>query len=289
MNKLIIGCGYLGQRVAKSWLADGHTVWALTRSATRAEWLASEGIRPIVGDVCLPHTLAGLPTAQTTLYAVGYDRSSGNTQHEVAVIGLRNVLQSIGTDPGRVISISSTSVYGQSDGEWVDEQSDCHPVQPGGACCAAGEEVIRSFSESSSATVNVLRLSGIYGPGRLLSRIESVRAAKVIPGRADAWLNLIHVDDAVSAVRACEERGQRGQTYLISDDLPVRRRDYYGLLSKLTDSPAPTFDAELSAKRGSGGLNKRCRNTRMHADLKVELAYPTFNEGLPQSLGAAPG
>ena len=321
-------------------MADGHSVSALTRSATRAAELSQEGIRPIVGDICELSTLASLPAAETVLFAVGYDRSSGYSQQAVVVDGLRNVLQIIASRTDRLISISSSSVYGQSAGEWVDESSPCHPVQPGGECCLAAERLVLSFFATDAercgksfqqlnqpqgaspgsdvppaqqpgasafrlippgnlATpdserepgrtlrANVLRLSGIYGPGRVLSRVESLRAGEPLAGRGDAWLNLIHVDDAVLAVRACEERGQPGQTYLVTDNQPIRRAEYYGLLAELSGAPPPRFNPESAPERGSGGINKRCLNRRMREELQVVLTYPTINEGLPQSLGVA--
>lgn len=296
MQKLIVGCGYLGRRVARAWMADGHLVSALTRSTTRAAELLHEGIRPIVGDICEVSTLASLPAAETVLFAVGYDRTAGYSQPAVVVDGLRNVLQSIASRTDRLISISSSSVYGQSAGEWVDESSPCHPVQPGGECCLAAERLVHSFFDTPSdsqsepgqnSRANVLRLSGIYGPGRLLSRVESLRAGEPLTGRGDAWLNLIHVDDAVLAVRACEERGQPGQTYLVTDNQPIRRAEYYGLLAELSGAPPPRFNPESAPARGSGGINKRCLNGRMREELQVVLTYPTINEGLPQSLAVA--
>lgn len=291
MEKLIIGCGYLGVRVAHEWIAAGHRVSALTRSLTRAGNLADAGIRPIVGDVCQPETLTGLPAADTVLFAVGYDRGSGHSQQAVYVDGLKNVLDSVASRTRRFVYISSSSVYGQSAGEWVDETSESQPVQPGGQCCLAAEQlVMASFPcantpEDHGRSANILRLSGIYGPNRLLSRVDSLRAGEPLAGRGDAWLNLIHVDDAVRAVLAAESFGRSGQTYLISDNLPVQRSAYYSHLAELCGAPAPRFNPEIAPGRGSGGVNKRCRNRRMRDELKVELQYPTFSEGLPQALG----
>lgn len=284
MDKLVIGCGYLGLRVAKRWLADGHRVWAVTRSASRALEFSQQGIRPIVADICDPASLHQLPAVQTLLFAVGYDRSSGKSQQEVYVDGLRNVLQQVVPQTDHFLYISSSSVYGQSDGEWVDEDSECRPVQAGGKCCLAAESLVRESFPSESRRSNALRLSGIYGPGRLLARVESLRNGEPISGQPDAWLNLIHVDDAAAAVLACETRGIPGQTYLVSDDQPVQRGEYYGLLATLCGAQAPRFDTEVTAARGSGGLNKRCRNWRLRRELKVDLAYPTISAGLPVSL-----
>ena len=291
MSKLVIGCGYLGRRVAAAWLLAGQEVAALTRSTANAEELSQIGIWPVVGDICEPTTLAELPAAETVLFAVGFDRTSGRSQHEVYVDGLRNVLNQVASRCERFLYISSSSVYGQSAGEWVDETSSCEPAQPGGQCCLAAEVLVREFFPSSNQTAvtmrfaNVLRLSGIYGPSRLLSRIESLRAGEPLSGQGEAWLNLIHVDDAVAAVLACEQRGQPSETYLITDDQPIRREEYYSQLARLVAAPPPVFANDQPAKRGSGGLNKRCSNRKARAELGLALAYPTIIAGLPHALG----
>ena len=290
MIKLIVGCGYLGLRVAQLWRRDGHTVRAVTRSAQRAQVLSDQGIQPWIGDICDPSTLQDLPSADTLLFAVGYDKTSGKSQREVSVDGWKNVLQSTWGRMGRVIYVSSSSVYGQSDGDWVDEFSVTEPVQPGGQCCLAAERLLEAYARDSPLIpTNMLRLSGIYGPGRLLARTEALRAGQVMSGLGEAWLNLIHVDDAADAVLATESRGEPGQTYLVSDDRPIRRAEYYGRLASLIGAPEPRFDSNLAAVRGSGGLNKRCRNNRLRQELLVDLRYPTISEGVPQSLGALSG
>lgn len=288
MDKLIVGCGYLGNRVARAWINAGHTVTALTRSPARAKEWTRDGIRPVVGDICEPTTLTSLPAAETVLFAVGFDRTSGRTQQAVYVDGLKNLLQALAGRTKRFIYISSSSVYGQSAGEWVDETSDCHPAQSGGECCLLAEQLVYSAfpADQSAVSANVLRLSGIYGPGRLLSRVESLRAGEPLSGRGDAWLNLIHVDDAVRAVLVCDERGQPGQTYLVSDDRPISRAEYYGRLAELANCPPPKFNPESQPSRGAGGLNKRCRNIRLREVLGVDLQFPTINDGLPHSLAA---
>lgn len=291
LPNLIIGCGYLGRRVAAAWLQAGRAVSALTRSTANAAELSRHGIRPVIGDICEPASLSDLPAAETVLFAVGYDRSAGRPQREVYVDGLRNVLERMASRCRRFIYISSSSVYGQSSGEWVDESSPCEPVQPGGQCCLAAEALIDEFfptasqSDDSSAAASILRLSGIYGPERLLSRIEGLRAGEPLSGRGDAWLNLIHVDDAASAVLACEQRGRAGETYLATDDQPIRREEYYGELARRVGAPPPVFLDGEPAKRGSGGLNKRCSNRKVRTELGLTLTYPSINAGLPHALG----
>src|SRR5262245_41380382 len=134
-RKLIIGCGYLGRRVARSWIAQGDTVFALTRSAGRASEFRASGIEPIVGDVTDSASLAEFPVVETALYAVALDRGSGKSMREVYVGGLDNVVNRFAGKVSRFLYISSTSVYGQNSGEWVDEISECRPDSENGHVC----------------------------------------------------------------------------------------------------------------------------------------------------------
>lgn len=287
MRKLIIGCGYLGRRVAAAWREQGDTVAALTRSPEHAAELRATGIEPLLGDVTRPESLDSLPEAETVLYAVGFDRAAGKSMREVYVGGLGNVLERLAGKVRRFLYVSSTSVYGQNAGEWVDEDSPCEPARENGVVCREAETLVQdSFRplEAGGGRANVLRLAGIYGPGRMLRRVESVQSGEPLAGNPEAFLNLIHVDDAVQAVLACEERGQPTRTYLVADGEPLTRREYYTLLAGLLGAPAPAFAESGENVRMGPGLNKRCRNRRLREELQVELEYPTAAEGLPQAL-----
>ena len=293
-QRLIIGCGYLGQRVARNWTAQGDIVFALTRTAHHAEELRQSGITPIVGDVTDGASLAGLPEVDTILWAVGLDRRAGHSQRDVYVGGLDNVLCRLPRNVRRMIYISSTSVYGQNGGEWVDESSECLPESPNGQVCLDAERLL----QQKVPPANILRLAGIYGPGRLVARIEALRAGQVPEGNPDAWLNLIHVDDGAAAVLACERRGAPGATYLVADGHPCRRREYYSLLAAMVGAPPP-FRVAVNGKQTeqcetglaaspqqspSTNLNKRCSNGRLRDELQVALRYSRFNLGLVNAL-----
>ncbi len=282
MRTLIIGCGYLGQRVARHWITAGVEVSAVTRSPGRAADLRAARVEPIVADVLVPESLQALPSADVLLYAVGYDRHAGHTRRAVYVDGLENVLREVAGRVGRIVYVSSASVYGHSNGEWVDEKSPCAPQTDNGRACLDAEHVVwRYFSPDSAgpATASVLRLSGLYGPGRLIARIESLRSGEPIGGDPEAWLNLIHVDDGARAVVACAERAAPGTTFLISDDRPVTRREYYTRLLELVGGTPPVFSGVEGGAR-TMGLNKRCDNRQMKRELIAELLFPTFEEGL---------
>jgi nucleoside-diphosphate-sugar epimerase len=286
MRALIFGCGYLGRRVADVWVASGYEVFAVTRSPAKADVLRQGRIRPIIADVCEPASLLDLPAVDVVLHAIGFDRNSGKTQEEVTCGGVRNILAAVRQKCARFIQISSTSVYGQSDGEWVDETSACEPSQPGGQLNLAAEQlVLQHFASGNTSVAMILRLAGIYGPGRLLSRIDALRASAPIAGRGDSWLNLIHVDDAVTAILACVSRGDTGAAYNVVDDQPIERREYFEMLARLIGAPAPIFDPDTDRARGSGGRNKRCSNRRLRQCLGWIPKYPSIAVGLPQAVG----
>lgn len=276
-RRLIIGCGYLGRRVARHWTAQGDTVFALTRAPEHAEEFRHVGLTPIVGDVTDVASLTDLPLVDTMLIAVGLDRRTGHSQRDVYVGGLENVLRQIQGHLPRIIYVSSTSVYGQNQGEWVDESSECQPDSSNGQICLDAERLL----QQKVPAANILRLAGIYGPGRVVGRVESLRAGQIPEGNPDAWLNLIHVDDAVAAVLACERRGAPGATYLVCDGHPCRRRDYYSLLAAMIGTAAPFASSE---QLSSSNLNKRCCNRRLRDELHVALRYPRYNLGLVNAL-----
>ncbi|HEX4146118.1 MAG TPA: SDR family oxidoreductase [Pirellulales bacterium] len=285
MAKLIFGCGYLGRRVADRWLAAGETVHVVTRSAARADSLRAQGLLSIVADVVRPASLVGLPVADTVLFAVGYDRTAGESIRKVYVDGLANVLAALSPDTGRFIYISSTGVYGQTGGQQVDETSECLPVREGGHACLDAERLLSAHPLGSRAIT--LRLAGIYGPGRIPSR-QQLAAGQPLAVPADGCLNLIHVDDAASVVLAAELRAPLPRLYVVSDGQPVERRSYYEELARLVGAAPPRF---AGAPPGSEALarsasDKRIDNARMRVELAVHLAYPSYREGLAQVVAA---
>jgi nucleoside-diphosphate-sugar epimerase len=279
MTKLIFGCGYLGERVGRRWIDCGERPVAVTRSADRAEQLARRGFQPLIADVTRPESLADLPAAETVLYAVAYDRSGGLSRAEVQINGLRAVLDALPKPPTRFIYVSSTAVYGNCEGAWVDENTPCRPDRENGRIALAAEEALRSHAIGSR--VIVLRMAGLYGPERLL-RMQDLPAGQPIAVAADAIVNLIHVDDAVSVVLAAEQRAQPPATYVVSDGHPLPRREFYRYLSELLHLPPPVFtDVEPDQSQSPRGFgNKRVRNARMLEDLGIQLAYPSYRDGL---------
>jgi len=285
MRKLVIGCGYLGLRTAASWLAAGHEVFALTRSTERARQLAGQGIQTHLGDVTDPESLGDLPSVDVVLYAVAYDRQSSPTREQVVIDGLSNACRALRSKCDRCIYISSTSVYGVSDGSFVDETTPCQPQTESGKTCWAAEQSLQQHAAASGIPHVVLRSAGLYGPNRLLRRVHDIQSGQPLAGRPDAFLNLVHVDDLVTAVLAAETNGQAGEAYLIADGQPLTRGAYFELLAQLLGAPPPRFDPTARPERTSG-LNKRCRIDKAQQQLGWKPLYSTAADGLRQALAA---
>ena len=286
MKILITGCGYLGRVIASLLLQDGHQVAATTRSPEKTASMRRVGIEPFVADITVPESLESLPSTDAVIHAVGFDRSAGLDRRTVSVVGLSHLLNSMKDRCARFIHVSSTSVYGETQGEWVDETTDCHPQSDNGIVCFDAEKLVGDLTESSNTVTSatIIRLSGIYGPGRLLRRIEQIQTNELLAGTGDAWLNLIHVEDAARAVIAALEEPHAGKTYLISDQRPVSRLEYYSLLSRLLHANPPRFSGKDTSATRTPGRNKRCQSRRSLEQLGIQLLYPDINTGLPAAL-----
>jgi nucleoside-diphosphate-sugar epimerase len=304
MAKLIFGCGYLGLRVARLWLAAGERVYAVTRTAERAAVLAAEGVEPIVSDVAAGGSPPLPQDVETVLWAVGFGRSrlpggtlsaektgasdtdarSGSASptypiHDLYVGGLASAVIALPATVRRFIYISSTGVYGQVTGDEVDEDSPCEPTRGGGRATLAAENGLRT-GPLANRTI-IVRLAGLYGPGRI-PRSKELLAGEPIDAPSKGWLNLIHVEDAARIVLLAEAKAPLPSLYVVSDGQPVERADYYRELARLLGAPPPRFiePPAGSHARERAGSNKRVNPRRLFAELGPTLAYPSYREGL---------
>lgn len=275
--RLIVGCGYLGSRVARRWVEAGSRVLATTRSTDRAATLRGLGTEPVIVDVTAPadrwHTLvatSGCPT--TVFWAVGFDRTAGMTHRDVHVDGLRRLLDALaavaakGTKP-RVILSSSTGVWGDEAGGMIDETTPPNPTRDAGVVLVDAE---RMLAAHPSGPGTALRFAGLYGPDRL-PRIADLRAGRPIAADPESWLNLVHVDDAAAVVCLVADAARPGPLYVVSDGRPIRRRDWYGSLAAASGSPEPRWDP--TAPRPRGG-DKRVDPSLVIRDLGFAPAHP---------------
>ena len=274
-TRLVVGCGYLGERVARRWVADGSTVYGVTRRESRGAELAGLGVEPIVADVTAADATAWLdrlPEVDTVFWAVGFDRAAGRTHRDVHFAGLGRLLDAIARNAPadrrpRVILSSSTGVWGDESGGEVDERTPPNPGREAGKVLVEAESLLRSHAAGPGVA---LRFAGLYGPGRL-PRIDDLRAGRPIAADPDTWLNLIHIDDAARVVCAVAEAAAPQPLYVVSDGRPILRRDWYGRLAELTGSPAPGWDAAAPRVRGA---DKRVNPALLFRDLGITLEHP---------------
>jgi nucleoside-diphosphate-sugar epimerase len=223
------------------------------------------------------------------LYAVGFDRNSGDSIQDVYEGGLQNVLATTPSNVRRAIYVSTTGVYGPAEGEWVDESTPPHPQRDGGRASLAAEQVLANHHLGRRSAI--LRLAGIYGPGRV-PYLEKLRAGEPLPVPIAGWLNLIHVDDAARIVVATDawlksrDADDGPYVFCVSDGSPVRRADYYAEVARLIASPAPTFcaPASNSAAAARAAADKRVSNAKLKEAIGIELTYPSYREGLTSIL-----
>lgn len=282
-NRLILGCGYLGQRVARRWLNQGHSVSAITRSQRRAGEFARESITPIVADITQNTSLPTLPHFDTVLFSVGFDRAIAHSIHEVYTGGLRNAILALaGNPPRRFVYISSTGVYGDAGGEWINEDTPCNPTREGGKACLAAESLLTGSPLGPISII--LRLAGIYGPGRLPRKADLLAGVPLMASER-GYLNLIHVADAAAAVDLAVENCVPPKLYVLSDGSPVMRGDYYKEVAQQVNAPPPQFDETTNSSRTARALSdKRVSNARIVSELGFSPRYSNYREGISASL-----
>ena len=260
---LIAGCGDVGNALAELLLADGYEVWGARRNPAAL----AEGIRPWSVDLTDPGSMANPPAAFDVVhYTASADRRDEAGYRAIYVDGLVNLLGAVeraGASPKRVLFTSSTAVYGQVRGQWVDESSETKPARFNGRVLLDAEAIVRRLNMGT-----VVRLSGIYGPGRT----RLIR--KVWNGEATAtpsWTNRIHVWDCGRLLHHLMRLDAPADLYLGSDDAPATTAEVVTWMSEALGVATPGPGEAQS-------LNKRCRNARLH-ESGFRFVYPTFRDG----------
>ena len=252
---LLAGCGDLGERVAQRLRARGDEVWALRRQPPAR---GGHGIHWLRGDLTDPASLRELPAGITRLVYLPAPATRDKAAYRaIFVSGLRHLLDALDRRKlARVLFVSSSAVYGEHDGDWVDEATPTDPPGFNGAVLLEAEQWLAEQSLPST----VLRLAGLYGPGRL-QLIERLRAGQLrVPRETPHWANRIHVDDAAAAVAHLLQLKSPQPLYLGVDDMPMPLDELYDFLAALIDAPLP---AEGAAPAGVG--SKRLRNAKLRA------------------------
>jgi len=250
-----------------------------TRSSDRAAAYLDSGLHPFVLDTTEPATVEQLQVHEfdTVVVAVGMDRKRYDSVHDVYVVGLENVLQNLNDKVGQLIYVSSTGVYGDFGGEWVDENSPTEPQRDGGKACLAAEKLLQKSRFADRSTI--LRMAGLYGNERVptKSAVESKQWSKL---SATGYLNLIHVDDAVGAVCAVTDQAFLGETFLVADSNPTLRREYYQYLADMYELGSIPWGEATPDPNSRGSSSKRIRNRKLLERTGLELKHPDFRSGV---------
>ncbi|KLD65518.1 NAD-dependent epimerase/dehydratase family protein [Dyella japonica] len=250
---LIAGAGDVGLRAARLLRARGDEVWALRRGAGSGE----HGIHWVQGDLTKPETLRSLPDGIThIIYLPTPDARDEALYRAVFVDGLQLLLDALDTQAlQRLLFVSSSAVYGEHGDAWVDEETP--PAPPGFNGCVL-LEAERHVAKHAPAVV--LRLAGLYGPGRM-QLIERLRTGAVrVPRATPHWANRIHVDDAAAAIVHLLLVRDPLPLYLGVDNTPLPLDVLYDELARRVHAPLP---AEGEAPAGVG--SKRLSNARLRA------------------------
>jgi len=267
---LIVGAGYVGLELASILSAAGHRVTGLRRTPP----VEGHGIGWIAADVTRPETLTSLPDDLDALVCLLAPAGRGEAAYrDVFAAGTTHLLDALPPRRLSCIFVSSTGVYGQDRGEWVDEDTPAAPVTGTGRILLAAEEQVLAARRDAT----VVRFSGIYGPGRTWL-IDRVRAAHPVRSVPPSFTNRIHRDDCARVLAYLLALKLKGQSLparvLASDDDPAPLADVAAWIAELLGIPRPPE----APPEPDGGLNKRCRNERLKG-LGYTFLYPSYREG----------
>jgi len=284
MRVLILGCGYVGQSLGELLARQGHDVLGVRRTLTDNSPPpdAPPALKFIAADVTRPPDLAALPGPfDWVINAVSSTRGGVEEYRSVYLEGTRHVVDWLNGQPlRRYVHLSSTSVYGQSDGSRVHEQSPTQPTSPTSRVLVETEELLRTAAGTRQFPAVLLRVAGIYGPERGHLFQQYLRNEARLQGHGERLINMIHRDDVVAAIMTALTHGRPGETYNVVDDEPVTQLHFFRWLSETLGKPMPPFaTAEEDASRKRGLTNKKVSNRRLRMELGLQLKYPTFRQG----------
>ena len=270
---LIIGCGAIGTQLAHVLSANGHQVTGLKRNPPKID---ADPINYFTADMTAPTDLNELSTDFDIVYfIVSPDGRNEQSYRDIYELGLNNLLQRFSQAKPRPywIFVSSTSVYGQSQGEWVDENSIAQPSNVTSQLIRQAEQKLLDLDADNI----VVRFSGIYGPGRE-SLLRTARQTPAIQQQPPYFTNRIHQQDCVGVLAFLLERRLAGaalaQYYLASDDDPAPQWEVMSWLAEQMGCQPPT----VKQVDNHGVMNKRCNNQRLKA-LGYQFRYPSFKDG----------
>jgi nucleoside-diphosphate-sugar epimerase len=282
---LIVGCGDVGLRVAAG-LRARTRVLALTSAASRVAELRGLGITPLLGNLDRAAGLARLAGLATRVVYLAPPPTEGWSDPRV-----RSLLRALRlrAAPRQVVYGSTSGVYGDCQGAWVDETRSSRAGTPRANRRVDAEAQLRFFGRSAGSSVQLLRIPGIYAPNREggTPRERLLRGTPVLCAEDDVFTNHIHADDLARACIAALWKGRPQRRYNISDDTVLKMGDYFDLAADLYQLPRPPRVPRDGAEQQLPVMllsfmseSRRLVNQRMKQELGLRLRYPTVMDGL---------
>ncbi len=285
MKLLIVGCGYVGHEVARLARARGSTVYALTRSSKRFGELRDLGLEPIHGTWHDLASLGDLPAVERVLVSIPHRADAGQAVQTHAS-GLDNLLRALPAGWKKLVYLSTTGVYGDCENDLVDEHTPTSPTRIGPEIALAAEQRLGDTLPADQYLV--LRLAGIYGPGRI-PLAAKLRAGEPLAVPRQGHLNLAHVVDIARMIELVFDQAMQHPLYVFSDGQPVQREEFYRHLARLCGLHDPEFLApEATDPRARRATNKRINPSRILAETHFEFRFPDYRAGLANALESSP-
>ena len=271
MRILIVGAGYVGSACARALSSPGNQILCLVRTEASAAQLQHNGFQALACDVALEDFRACTNFKPDAILYCPSTRGGGPEEYRlIHQQGLARILRQLAPS-AKFCYTSSTSVYSQTDGSRVDENTDPRPSTESAQILREAEKSVLTHGGT------VLRLAGIYGPGRSVLLGRFLEGTAVLPAEPGRYLNLIHQDDIVSAfMRVLTTPDVAGRLYNVADDHPATYHDIYSWLAARLGKPLPLPGEEPASKRGL--TNKQVLNIRLRA-LGWTPRYPDFRAG----------
>jgi len=282
---LIVGCGDVGLRAAR--LLRPHVrLLALTSSPERRAELRAHGLTPLSGNLDQPATVRRLGGLATRVLHLAPPPGEGWDDPRTRALTQALRRRSL---PAMLVYGSTSGVYGDCDGAWVNEARPARPHTPRAQRRVAAEQSVRFYGRSAGASVSVLRIPGIYAPDREggTPRERLRKGTPVLTVEDDVYTNHIHADDLARACVLALWRGAPQRVYNVNDDTVLKMGDYFDLAADLYGLPRPPRVPRSTAQDKLPLMllsfmseSRRMDNTRLKKELRVALRYPTVREGL---------
>lgn len=276
----IVGCGDIGRRVAH--LYKNENIQGIIQSQTSANLCESSGIKPFqidLDNIGLENhdTLNSESFKNVQIFYFAPPPNLGTIDTR-----LQSFLNTIGNSIKRIVLISTTGVYGDSQGEWIDETTQINPKVDRAIRRASAEQFLKNWAVKNNQEYMILRVPGIYAQDRLpLARLE--KGLPVVNELEAGWTNRIHADDLALACKAAMECEKPNQTINITDGAPSTMTDYFNQVADFSGISRPP---QISMKEAEATLSdgmvsylkesRRIKNDKMLEELKIKLEYPNL-------------